>query len=243
VALLGLAATGLMPGGEGMHAAIGAACALAGAVGVVLVTKRLARTHREAIPAEAAAHVVAPPHPHPARVRAAAGPKLFLAACVLAMMLALMPGDRSPARHADPAAVAFPGWPASFEGRPLRETPLTPREAAFNTKFPGRIGRFESGGRVVLLRWVTRPTHRVHSAADCLRASGWRITAAPLREFPERQRWSAFSAERDGLRLSVRERCSAADGTTHWPDVSAWLWSALLGARGPWWIVTVVGGP
>lgn len=238
VALLCLAAAGLLPAGEGMHAASGAACALLGGLGVALVTQRLARTgtREDTMPAAAAAV------PAPGPVGVAVGAKLFLAACFLAIALGLAARASGPARPAAPAAAAFPGWPAEFEGRPLRETALTPREAAFNAAFPGRMGRFESGQRVVLLRWVTRPTHRVHSAADCLRAVGWRITAAPLQEIPGQRRWSAFVAQRGAARLRVRERCSAADGG-HWPDVSAWFWSALLGrSRGPWWIVTVVEG-
>ena len=113
---------------------------------------------------------------------------------------------------------------------------------------PRSTGRFlgasrgSRAGRVVILRWVMRPTHRVHAAADCLRSAGWRIVPGPLHADPAGA-WTTFTAVRENERMAVRERCAGRDGRT-WPDVASWFWQALADrAAGPWWVVTVVEPP
>ena len=136
---------------------------------------------------------------------------------------------------------AFPGWPETLEGSRLIEEPLTERERAFNAAFPGRIARFRKAdipGEIVILRWVRQPTHRVHSAANCLQSSGWQIDPQPLQRREDGD-WSTFSATRNGTRLLVREQARDAHGTT-FPDIPTWFWRALLNRTpGPWWVVTV----
>lgn len=138
----------------------------------------------------------------------------------------------------DVETAQFPGWPETFDGAALVEEPQSEFEAKFAQNFPGRIGRFRAGRRTVILRWTTRPTHRVHGASYCLRATGWRIEPLPL-EGDGAGAWSAFRAMRGGEALNVREQVRGADGTT-FADVPAWFFNALLGrTAGPWWIVTV----
>lgn len=139
------------------------------------------------------------------------------------------------------ATTSFPGWPASFEDRPITELPLTPREAAFNRDFPGRIGRFSDGRREIILRWVGAPTRRLHPASDCFKASGYTINPLPLSKSPDGTDMGCFRAERGGESLRVCEaiRQDGADRRT-WSDASSWYWDALLGsAAGPWWSVVV----
>ena len=132
----------------------------------------------------------------------------------------------------------FPGWPETFDGDVLVEEPQSEFEEKFAQNFPGRIGRFRAGRRTVILRWTTRPTHRVHGAAYCLRATGWRIEPLPL-EGDGAGVWTAFRATWGGEALNVREQVRGADGTT-FADVPDWFFNALLGrTAGPWWIVTV----
>ena len=220
---------GLLPGEPTYHAMLGAMTFAAGALAILGGVRWVAGTPagtRPMLPAATCGHGAK------ARGLRLAG-MAFLLACLGA---ASRTGER-PLPPCD--ASVFPGWPAELEGRPLQEAPLTAREAAFNTAFPGRIARFTSGERVVILRWVLRPTHRIHSAADCMRYAGWSIRAEALHVAPEGN-WSAFTATRQGTVLRIRERCSGAPGET-WPDVSAWFWAALGGrTRGPWWIITVV---
>ena len=131
---------------------------------------------------------------------------------------------------------------STFEGGDLVEEPLTEREAAFAEGFPGRIGRYMVDGKVVILRETDRATHRVHSAATCLAASGWSVEPLPMERLDSGE-WSRFRAEKGGETLVVREQIRAADGSTL-PDVPSWFWSALLGrTKGPWLVATVVEHP
>jgi len=158
----------------------------------------------------------------------------FLAACVIAAAAPLVPAPQAPA-----AAAGFPGWPAEFEGRPLRPLPLTALEERFADNFPGRVGRFSDGDREIILRWVAHETRRVHPAADCFKASGYELTPKPIEVDAQGVRWGHFLARRAGTTVSVRERLHDADAQS-FTDVSAWYWAAFWGrSRGPWWAVTV----
>ena len=158
----------------------------------------------------------------------------FFAVATLCMVY--RPSVRSTVNDAETAQ--FPGWPETFDGDVLVEEPQSEFEEKFAQNFPGRIGRFRAGRRTVILRWTTCPTHRVHGAAYCLRATGWHIEPLPL-VGDGAGSWSAFRATRGGEALNVREQVRGADGTT-FADVPDWFFSALLGrTAGPWWIVTV----
>jgi exosortase/archaeosortase family protein len=225
VAALCLASAGVLPPGEPLHSGMGMAAFAAGAGLTVWLVRLLARRPPPRRPD-------ASPEPVPAPT---AGRPAFLLACLATLLIQLIPEAPAPAATDSP----FPGWPATFEGRTLRATPLTPQEAAFNTAFPGRIARFEDGTRVLIWRWVTHPTHRVHSAMDCLRSSGWQVSPQPMHHDAVSGTWGCFLAERRGVRLRVREQCADSSGRI-WPDVPAWFWSAWLGrSTGPWQVITV----
>jgi hypothetical protein len=162
-------------------------------------------------------------------VRALTGP---FAACALAGLVPFL------VPRTVPAPDAFPGWPATFEGRPLVERPLGARDAAFARDFPGRVGRFDDGARQLVLRYVTRATRRLHPASDCFRGSGYAVRPLPLRRDARGRDWSCFAASRAGEDLRVCEGIEDGSGRS-WSDPSSWYWSAL-GAEGPWWAVRVV---
>jgi len=252
VAALCLTSMAVLPPGEPLHTGMGVAVFAAGALLIVWLVRMLAA--RPAAPSSpehviersigaGSAAATAGRGPRPAAavwLRAVAcpvkGSRSFLLACLATAAIQLLP-DPTPARQ--PASAHFPGWPTAFEGRALRATPLTPQEEAFNTAFPGRIARFEDGTRVLIWRWVTQPTHRVHSAMDCLRASGWQVSPRPMHQDAVSGTWSCFLAERHGVCLRVREQCADESGRI-WPDVPAWFWAAWLGrSTGPWQVVTV----
>lgn len=158
----------------------------------------------------------------------------FLILCLCAALAPLAGGGQTMA----PAAEGFPGWPASFEGRALRELPLTSLERRFERGFPGRIGRFTDGQREIVLRWVGAESRKLHPAADCFKANGYRVVPRPL-VIRGDERWSSFIAERGGEKLVVLERIHDGKGG-QWSDFSAWYWATLLGqGKGPWWAVTV----
>ena len=170
-------------------------------------------------------------------MKAQAGLLVFILACLFASWASW----RTTAGPAAVGEAGFPGWPAEFEGKPLRETGLNPVEQAFNEQFPGRMGRFTDGSRLIVMRWVTAPTHRVHSGADCLQAAGFRLKPGDWWRDPQGAIWSTWTATGKNGTLAVRERCFDEHGRS-WQDVSAWFWAAVMGrSAGPWWVVTVAG--
>lgn len=158
----------------------------------------------------------------------------FLALCAIAALLPMI--ERSVAK----ARFDFPGWPAQWEGQPIRQIPLSEWEENFNNKFPGQTGKFTDGGRELILRWVTKGTRQLHSSSDCFRGMGYAVTPQPAMLDHGGARWSCFTATRGQLRLLVRERITDEHGH-QWTDVSAWFWSVLLRqTEGPWLAATVI---
>ena len=164
------------------------------------------------------------------------GTRWFLIAC-LAAALAPLAGSGKPAAQDGRPASSFPGWPATFENRPLARLPLSALEERFAQDFPGHIARFTDGRREIIMRWVAHPTRRLHPAADCFRANGYTVTPRPIRESGG-QRWATFHAVRGNSSLLVSERIHDRDGR-QWSDVSAWYWTRQTGGGGASWAVTV----
>ncbi|MBN1672083.1 MAG: hypothetical protein JXR37_13675 [Kiritimatiellae bacterium] len=164
----------------------------------------------------------------------------FLGACLLAALAPLTPTLVDAVNGERPETAAFPGWPTTFEGRPLARRPLAANEERFvSRRFPGRIARFSDGRREIILRWVTRPTRQLHRATVCFKGYGHTVTHLPARCDAAGNTWCAFRAEKDGRAFDVRSRVFDEHGNS-WPDVSAWFWAATCGkTEGPWWAVTV----
>jgi hypothetical protein len=160
---------------------------------------------------------------------------LMLAALLaaLAPVLGRLWGDRPSRDTAE--RDAFPGWPTHLEGHALHPLPLSPRETLFVREFPGRVARFQDGRREIIVRWVNAPTRLLHPAADCFKGVGYAITPLPARRNADGHVMSCFRATRGNETMTTCELIRGPDGA-HWPDVSAWYWSALLGGSpAPWW--------
>jgi exosortase/archaeosortase family protein len=149
--------------------------------------------------------------------------------------------ENARAARAQSAAAAFPGWEAGPVSADWVQKTFGEREARFARDFPGKTAVFtDDAGHTRIVRWLGRPTRRLHPAAYCLRALGYETSPRPILQKPDGSIWSATEARRSGSgqRLLVYERITGADGQA-WTDVSAWYWTALFGrARGPWWTVT-----
>tara|TARA_R110002096_G_scaffold200639_1_gene384600 strand:+ start:12514 stop:13788 length:1275 start_codon:yes stop_codon:yes gene_type:complete len=129
-----------------------------------------------------------------------------------------------------PCLADFPGWPKTWNGHYLEPMPLTEQESTFAGQFPGRVAVFSAGPNKVIYRWVSRPTRKLHSSAECLRAAGWDI---------ESEKPGTFIAQSGDLRFRVDEAISSPDQI--WSEVSAWFWAATLRrTSGPWWAVTAI---
>ena len=136
-------------------------------------------------------------------------------------------------------AIAFP---TEFEGRPIQEIGLTEREKPFTADFPGDIRRFTDGYREIIIRYVSEPTRKLHTASDCLTAIGYSIKPLPLKIGENDERWACFRATRDDGKLKVCERIYTEKGE-NWTDVSTWYWSAFARDNTDgYWAVTVSEG-
>ncbi|MCB1231185.1 MAG: archaeosortase/exosortase family protein [Verrucomicrobiae bacterium] len=143
--------------------------------------------------------------------------------------------------------IEFPGWPTSWDGCDLVPVVLAPHERAFADAFPGDLAVFRTTegpwSRRLIVRWITRPTRKLHSSADCLRAEGFRLER-DWEIAPADERWATWTAYQpgQGAAFRVRERLwSDSAPEAGWTEVSAWFWDAVFrGNRGPWWGVTVM---
>jgi hypothetical protein len=118
----------------------------------------------------------------------------------------------------DAARAAVGGFEIEIE--PLEALGQAPHGAsAWAQRFPGRVAAFENGRRHLLMRYVTQPTRRLHSASDCYRGAGYAIDARPLRVDPDGRRWGCFRAQRGQTSLLVCESIGDALGGS-WSDVS-----------------------
>jgi len=161
---------------------------------------------------------------------------IFLVACGLAAGAPFLPERLD--FHA--AEMQFPGWPPYFEGKVLKKLKLSESEESFNNGFPGRIAKLSDGEKILIIRWVTHETRKLHPAIDCFKSVGYEVQILPLWVDKDGQRWSRFEAMINGEKALVYERIFDNDGKS-WSDVSAWYWEALLGQTvAPWWAITVV---
>lgn len=146
-----------------------------------------------------------------------------------------------------------PEQPALWQGKRLRPMALTAVEERFAQHFPGAIQRLTTGHETLTIRTVHQPTRMLHSAADCYRGLGYRISQHGLQRMQkadgERDAegvvWQCFTASkdgedgRDGTQLRVCERIEDAVGNG-FTDTSSWYWQAVLQqSKAPWRAVTV----
>ncbi len=162
--------------------------------------------------------------------------KLYVMSCAVAFAVVFLP----PMGPMAEPEFEFPGWPMEFGDRRLTEMPLSSRQKRFIEGFPGKMAKFSDGRRIILFRWVTKATRKVHPASDCFKGLGYSVRPLPMVRDSEGNIWSCTECTLEGETLRVRERIlDTAAGT--WTDVSAWYWAALLGRTpGPWWTVTLV---
>ncbi len=152
--------------------------------------------------------------------------------------------------QADTVPVSNPiEWPMHWGGAALRPLALSDVEHRFAQRFPGQIARFTDGdARVFVMRHVTQATRMLHPAADCFRATGYRIEQAQLELDDQQRLWRCFNARRGSGHgdshvaqdLRVCERIEGTQGDAY-TDASSWFWAAASGeSRGPWQAITVV---
>ncbi|MCF6204281.1 MAG: hypothetical protein L3J59_11530 [Methylococcaceae bacterium] len=133
----------------------------------------------------------------------------------------------------------FQAWPTEFEGLPLTRLEMTDKERGFINGFPGKIARFTEGSREIIMRYVEKPSRKLHPSADCFRGSGYNVEPEPISRDQKGNLWGCVIAERKGISYRVCERVYDQSGNS-WYDVSSWFWSVILkNSQGPWWAITV----
>lgn len=141
---------------------------------------------------------------------------------------------------ADDNQANWPTMPTMYEGKKLRPVPLAGNEAEFAKNFPGKIAVFQTDKQTIILRRVYQATRQLHPAADCYRASGFKITNLPRQQDHEGISWNVLLAQKSTKKLQIRERIYDDSGQNY-SDVSQWYWAAFWGqTRGPWWSITTV---
>jgi len=162
--------------------------------------------------------------------------------CILFLivhLLAALQPLRTGAAAESSAPTDFPGWPTEFEGEALEQLELSKKEKGFIKNFPGKIARFTDGRRELVIRYLARPSRRLHPAADCLKSVGFKTTPKPIQVDQKGNHWGCISAARKNQKLKVCERIYDDHGA-NFSDVSSWYWAAMLGkSKSPWWAVTV----
>jgi len=161
---------------------------------------------------------------------------IYLFACGFA---ALVPFASYEPDHV-PDETTFHGWPTEFQGKPIEQLQLSERERAFASGFPGRVAKFTDGSRMLIMRWVTKRTRKLHPASHCFKGMGYTVRPLPIRIDSQGVGWGCIEAKKNGRHLVVCERIFDNLGNA-WTDVSSWYWAALMNrTRGTWWALTVV---
>jgi hypothetical protein len=159
--------------------------------------------------------------------------KYFFLACAIAAIIPFFTPQKSPVKQEE-------HWPTTYEGQKLRPLQLTGSELEFTRNFPGSIAMFQTDKQNIIFRRVNQATRQLHPAADCYRASGFKIINLPRHTDQAGNNWNVLEAQKNTRRLEVRERIYDDYGHNY-TDVSQWYWAAFWSqTKGPWWSITTV---
>lgn len=159
--------------------------------------------------------------------------KYFFVACGIAAIIPFFTPQKSATKQEEQ-------WPTTYEGQKLRPLPLTGSELEFARNFPGSIAVFQTDKQTIIIRRVRQATRQLHPAADCYRASGFKINNLHRETDGAGMAWNVLLAKKNTRQLQVRERIYDENGQNY-TDVSQWYWAALWGqSKGPWWSITTV---
>ena len=159
--------------------------------------------------------------------------KVFYLLCCLSLAITLYDSGQQQSHVSSDQK--FPGWPQQFMGQSITEVPLTSKEKKWFSSFPGKAARFQTYQTDLFIRWIERPTRRLHPVKDCLKATGYLVTPAPLQKDRQGKLWGCVHAEKHGSTYRVCEQIGDSEGQ-HFSDVSSWFWQSALGySTGPWW--------
>lgn len=123
-------------------------------------------------------------------------------------------------------------WPKKWKGEWLEPMPLSRAEREFAKNFPGKIGVFQAGHRTIILKQIEKPTRKLHSIVDCLKASGNQVTRiGPGKYVATGVTGSQYIEE------TIFKDCLGNE--TKWTDVSEWFWNTSTARKAGCWIALV----
>jgi hypothetical protein len=132
---------------------------------------------------------------------------------------------------------AFNLWSSSQKN--VYALPMSEVEQSFANHFPGHIARFTDGNAIWVIRHTAKPTRMLHSAIDCYRGLGYKVSTQRIVEDTQLKRWRCFNASKV-YSLQVCERIVDNQGA-QWTDVSAWYWQNVFKQNShEWWAITQV---
>lgn len=133
-----------------------------------------------------------------------------------------------------PSPSAPVAWPQKWKGEWLEPMPLSRAEREFAKNFPGKIGVFQAGQRTVILKQIEKPTRKLHSITDCLKATGNQVTPMGPGKYV-----STGATGSQSIEETIFKHYPGHE--TRWTDVSEWFWSASrASASGPWIVVVEI---
>jgi exosortase len=140
-----------------------------------------------------------------------------------------------PARTTSPQAPQELLSLESYQGRPVEEASLSPREESFAQDFPGQLKIYRVGNDTLIIRRITRASRMLHPSYHCLTAEGFAINESRIEKDEEGRLLLSYQATRNGERFHVTERIRNLTDEQQWTEVSAWYWHALFNpGSGPW---------
>ena len=123
----------------------------------------------------------------------------------------------------------------SYDGRPVEQVALSPREQSFAQGFPGRLKIYRVGQDTLILRTITKASRMLHPSYHCLKAEGFTIRNSQLHQNEQGHQSLTYHATRNHEAFHVTERIRSLTNHRQWTEVSAWYWHALFHPNsGPW---------
>ena len=156
--------------------------------------------------------------------------------CIASLIIAIIPFFRNETKH----QVKNIPWPETILDSKITEVPLSHQDKIFLADFPGKVARFQSMNNEYILRYITRPSKKLHSSAVCLSSNAAEISYLPLWKDPQGRLWSQFDAKWRGRKLLVKEIILDKNDQS-FSDASSWYWKAILNkSEGPWLSITQI---
>ncbi len=135
-------------------------------------------------------------------------------------------------------------FPSQLNGYKLDSYALSKSERSFYAAFPGEAKKFRWVGseyQSIMIRFVPKPSRRLHSAETCYQAHGYNVKAlipgtVSISGFGTKMPCNRFLATGSGGTYEISQCIVSLHGRAQYPDIQSWYWQTriLKKDRGPW---------